>query len=243
MIEYGTQMLKPEAQVKKNQLYKICGDRTVPISELHDDCQDIEVVHLRYRLKKGQYAILGYEFRPQFISKQGSKSADVMTCLIDDDKKHVYSLVLDIKRNISAFSDDLLKDNAALTAIKEAVGFIEQIHHSKLHKDSLLVYRKDQGYTETEEVGIATRRLEEQKFYGLADFLENLEELPKLKINPQSWFKVQNQYKPYVPEASKIREFAGHKVTICGRQYPLHVYLLEQINESEYAVSIELELS
>ncbi len=150
---------------------------------------------------------------------------------------------MDIKRNISVFSDDLLKDNAAITAIKEIVGFIEQIHHSILHKDSLLVYRKDEGYTETEEVGIATRRFEGQKFYGLADFLENLGELPKLKINPQSWFKVQNQYKPYVPEAAKIREFAGHKVTVCGRQYPLHVYLLEQVNESEYAVSIELELS
>ncbi len=150
---------------------------------------------------------------------------------------------MDIKRNISAFSDDLLKDNAAITAIKEIVGFIEQIHHSILHKDSLLVYRKDEGYTETEEVGIATRRFEGQKFYGLADFLENLGELPKLKINPQSWFEVQNQYKPYVPEATKIREFAGHKVTVCGRQYPLHVYLLEQVNESEYAVSIELELS
>jgi len=73
---------------------------------------------------------------------------------------------LDIKRNISAFSDDLLKDNAAITAIKEIVGFIEQIHHSILHKDSLLVYRKNEGYTETEEVGIATRRFEGQKFYG-----------------------------------------------------------------------------
>lgn len=105
-----------------------------------------------------------------------------------------------------------------------------------------MVYRKNQGYTETAEVGIATRRFEEQKFRGLADFLENLEGLPKLKINPQVWYKLQNQFKPYVNEAVKIREFADHKVTICGKSYSLNVFLLEQEKESEYAVSIELEL-
>lgn len=243
MFDLNTEVLKSETKIQKNVLYRIDEDRIISIREEHDHCTDAEIVHLEYRLKDGQYAVFGKEYRPPSISKHGCKSTDVLTCLIDDKDKKIYSLILDVKRNMSAFSDDLLKDGAILSAIKEVRGFIEQLHHTVLHKESFLVYYKDSGYTETAELGIATKRFENEKFLEVADFLEKLPELENpSNMQPLLFCKLKNNLMPYMSEAVKMREFANKKVTISGNLYQLHVYLLKWLRESEYAVSIEIKM-
>lgn len=83
---------------------------------------------LEYILDEKQYAFLGKEYRSSNFSKAGCKVADIMSSMVDDGKKLIYSVILDIKKDISAFSDDLLKDEAIITAIKEVRDFIKQLH-------------------------------------------------------------------------------------------------------------------
>lgn len=67
--------------------------------------------------------------------KQGCKTADILACAVDENEKKIATFIFDVKSNISAFSDDLLKDQALLTVIKEVRDFVEQIHAEMLHKN------------------------------------------------------------------------------------------------------------
>ncbi len=243
MIKLNTKSLKLDMQIQKNVLYQINENTTVSVREEHKDCADTETVNLRYVLEGGQYAVFANEFRSPNVSKQGCKSADILTCLIDDEHKHIYTLILDMKKNISAFSDNLLKDDTLLSAINEVDDFIEQLRHAMLHKDGILLFHKDEGYIEKVEVGIATRRFESEKFLKIAEFLEGLVNRQKpLNIQPLLWYKLKNNLMPYVSESEKIRDFAERKVCLCGNCYQLQVYLLEWVENCEYAVSIEIGL-
>ncbi len=94
MVKLNTKPLKPDTRIQKNVLYQINENRVVSVREEHKDCADIETVNLRYVLGDGQYAVFANEFRSPNVSKQGCKSADVLTCLIDDENKQIYTLIL-----------------------------------------------------------------------------------------------------------------------------------------------------
>ena len=55
---------------------------------------------------------------------------------------------------------------------------MEQLRYAMLHKDSILLFHKDEGYMEMAEVGIATRNFEREKFLKVAEFLEGIENNP-----------------------------------------------------------------
>ena len=124
-----------EGKLQKSTLYKIPESMTVPFEEIHANGK--EVVNLNYQLQESQYGIYANEYKNPCINKQGCKKADVLACVVDDKRKEIKSLVFDVKSNISSFSDDLTKESAALTAIKEIRDFIEQIHAALLHKKAL----------------------------------------------------------------------------------------------------------
>lgn len=243
MADLNTRPFKQGEQIRKNVLYRINESAVIPVREEHDKTPNVEVVKLAYDLKDGQYAVFAYEYRSSNISRRGCKSTDILTCLIDDDKRKIYSLIADIKKNISAFSDDLLKDGALLTAINEVGEFIEQIHHAMLHKESFILYFKDEGFTEKTEIGIATKNFEDEKFLKAAELLEKLKDMQK-PPNMQSlyWHKFKNNLMPYVSEAPKLRRFSNHEVEVCGKLYPLNVYLLEKVTDLEYAVKVEMKI-
>lgn len=123
---------------QKNILYRIDTTETIQFVEPHRDKR--EVVNLEYCLSNGQYGIYGLEYRGQNTEKGSCKTPDILACAVDETRKLIHSTVCDVKSNISAFSDDLLKDNAILTAIKEVRDFIEQIHDGILHKNSFMLY-------------------------------------------------------------------------------------------------------
>lgn len=244
MIELNTRKLKPGKKIEKNVLYRIEESRTVPVREEHAECAESEAVYLDYILEDGQYAVFAHEFRSPNVLKHNCKSADILTCLIDDNDKEIISLILDIKRNISAFSDDLLRDGAILSAVGEVRDFVKQLCHAMLHKESFLLYLKNEGYAESAEVAIATKRFEKEKFLKAAEFLEGLADLEKPpNMQPLVWYKLKNDLLPYMGEAARMRNFANREVIVCGNIYPLHVYLLERAGEGEYAVSVELNFS
>ena len=243
MADLNTRPFKQGEQIRKNVLYRIDENTMIPVREEHGDSSNVEIVNLAYVLEEGQYAVFANEFRSSNFSKKGCKSTDILTCLIDDKNKEIYSLILDIKKNISAFSDDLLKDGALLSAIHEVVDFIEQLHDTVLQKDALMVFHKDSGYAENTQVGIATRRFEQENFLRVAEFLEKLQgrEEP-LNIQELHTYKLKNNLMPYVSEAPKLRRFSNHEVEVCGKLYPLNVYLLEKVTDLEYAVKVEMKI-
>ncbi len=243
MIDLNTRLLKQGEQIQKNVLYRINESAVIPVREKHDKTPNVEVVNLAYDLKEGQYAVFANEFHSSNISKHGCKSTDILTCLIDDDKRKICSLIADIKKNISAFSDDLLKDGALMTTIKEVGEFIEQIHHAMLHKESFILYLKDEGFTEKTEIGIATQNFEDEKFLKAAQFLEMVKDMQKPhNMQPLLWYKFKNNLMPYVSETAKLRRFSNHEVEVCGKLYLLNVYLLEKVTDLEYAVEVEMKI-
>lgn len=222
--------------IQKNTLYKIPVSRTILFEEKHADKK--EAVEIEYVLGKNQYGIYATEYRSPCAEKQGCKTTDVLACIVDEEKKEIYSLIFDVKSNISSFSDDLTKNNAALTAIKEVRDFIEQLHAEILHKKSFMLYYIDGEYREHEKIAIVTRNFEPDKFRAVSEFVRKICENESLQN--LVWLKLQRALSPYQGEVKKIRDFADKKVTIGEREYDLNVILLEQLDSNTYWTQIEM---
>lgn len=242
MVEFNIREIKPNASYQKNTLCRINKDRVIQVCEKHKDSSNIEIVNLEYILKENQYALFGNEYRNPHLSAHGCKTTDVLTCIIDDENKTIYSLIFDIKSNISSFSDNLLNENALLTAINEVKDFIEQLSYANMHKNSFLTFHKAEGYSETLEVGIATKNFESEKFLSVADFLENLTHFERPEnIQPLVWYKFKTNLMPYISEVKKIRNFANKTVEIEGMPYQLRVFMLEKVTDLEYVVCVQVK--
>lgn len=242
MKPVGLKKINEEDSYTKNILYKIEEDSVIPVKEEHET--DKDVVYLKYALHENQYGIFGYEYRSSSAtSKNGWKTTDVLACIVDEEYKHIKSFILDIKKDISAFSDDLYKEGAVITAIKEVRDFIEQLHDENLHKNSFLVYYQDEDYTEVVKFGIVTRSFENNKFLDVANFLDTFNDMPKpANMQELVWNKMKTNLIPYISEKEKLKNFSNEIVVIRGKEYKLHVFILEKRNESEFAIDVLLPL-
>lgn len=238
MINVNLRTLKNHEIPQKNFLYRIPQSDVVLFQEIHE--KDRETVYVNYDLKEYQYGIYASEYRSPIVSKQGCKTADVLACVVDEAEKKIYTLIFDVKSNISAFSDDLLKGNAMLTAIKEVRDFNEQIHDELLHKNSFMLYYKDAGYIEYERLGIATKNFESEKFSAVADQLEKLFTNEQDQILSLIELKMKTNLRPYRNEVERLRNFSDGKLKIGERTYQMQIYLLEKTNDEEYVVSVIL---
>lgn len=225
---------------QKNVLYKINRSVVVPVKEMHEEKNNYELVNLVYDLNSRQYGIFAHEYRNPVVLKQGCKTADVLSCVIDNDKKQINTFIFDVKSNISAFSDDLRKDNAILTAIKEVRDFTEQVHAEILHKNSFMLYYKDEGFFEEESVGLVTKRFEKEKFIAAANMLEALFEEDNSFVSTLLDVKLKNILRPYKNEIGRIRDFSERKIKIGDEIYHLKVIILEKESESIYAATINI---
>lgn len=108
--------------ISKNVLYKVPESMQILFVESHED--KCEKVILDYKLENEQFGIYATEYRAPVI-KKGIKTTDIIACIIDEKQKSIYTLVADVKSNISSFSDDLSKDDALITVIKEVRDFSE----------------------------------------------------------------------------------------------------------------------
>lgn len=164
----------------KNVLYKIKESMDITFSEEHLNSK--EILKLKFCLEDCQFGIYAKEYKRPGMEKTGCKAADVLACVVDSSKKRINTLVLDVKSNISSFSDDLTKDSAVLTAVKSVRDFVEQLHAELLHKESFMLYYKDDGYVENENIGIATKNFDESKFSAVADFMKKLFEVDSNRV-------------------------------------------------------------
>ena len=162
-----------EGFYRKNVLYKINDACTVSFREEHETGK-LERVNLVYDLEHHQYGLFAHEFRNPVVRKEGCKTADVLACVVDETQKKIHTIIFDVKSDISAFSDDLLRNESLLTAIKNVKKFICQIHDEILHKNGFMLYYSDEGFSEEETIGIVTESFEKEKFAAAADLLEQL---------------------------------------------------------------------
>ncbi len=224
----------------RNVLYQIEASDEVCFTERHADKS--EKVKIEYYLEKGQYGIFAQEFRNPIAGKQDCKTADVLACTIDEERKKILTVIFDVKSNISAFSDDLLKDGAMLDAIKEVLDFTKQLHDEILHKESFMLYYKDEGFEEREILGLVTGNFESSKFIRAADLLELLFEHTDSSIPKLIELKLKKNLMAYRNENVRLRNFAEKKVNIGEKTYDLRIFLLGKISETEYAASIKMSL-
>lgn len=239
MIKVHTRVYDETKPIDKNALYKINKSTRVVFKEQHEKSQ--EVVNIDYFLEEHQYAIYANEYRRPEIDKNGCKTADVLSCVFDDSNKKIQSFIFDVKSDISAFSDDLRKENAMLTAIKEVRDFIEQIQMERLHKNSFLLYYENEGYVEEENFGIVTKSFEAEKFKNAAERLDGILSGKQEDIPTLLFLKLQNNLKPYEKEISRLYDFAEQMIKIAGKLYKLQVFLLTKKDECCYQITIKMK--
>ena len=230
-----------EGFYRKNVLYKINDACTVSFREEHETGK-LERVNLVYDLEHHQYGLFAHEFRNPVVRKEVCKTADVLACVVDETQKKIHTIIFDVKSDISAFSDDLLRNESLLTAIKNVKKFICQIHDEILHKNGFMLYYSDEGFSEEETIGIVTESFEKEKFAAAADLLEQLLSDKNILISELTDLKLKNNLRPYAREVECLRDFSEEKVTISGRLYDLQIFLLEKISEQESAALIKVAL-
>lgn len=240
MINVRLRVYNPLNSISKNILYKIDRSERLKFVEQHEATK--EIVNVDFCLEDKQYGIYANEYRRPDTQKEGCKTADVLACVVDGQKKVINSLIFDVKSNISAFSDDLSKEGAMITAIKEVRDFIEQIHAEMLHKETFLLYYKDDGYLEEEMVGIVTKSFEAEKFKSVADKLEKMVSEEKKDVPQLVSFKLKNNLRAYEAEIESLYNFADKKIVISKTIYQLQVFLLQRVNETDYETTIKLAI-
>lgn len=240
MIRVRMKPWEADKPITKSTLYRINGTDVITFVEVHEDEKTQEQVNLEYELGDQQYGIFSHEYRRPDTFKDGNKAADILACVVDESKKIVYTTICDVKSNISAFSDDLLKDNAMLTAIKEVRDFIEQIHAEILHKNTFMLYYVDDGYKEYERIGIITKHFESKKFLNVAEKLEKLFNDTNPKVSELPELMLKKNLAPYMCEVKGIKDFSNRIITISSRTYNLQVFLLDKINDEKYMASIRI---
>lgn len=227
-----------QKKIEKSKLYKVNGNCTVEFIEEQQLGKDI--VNLEYHLEDKEYGIYANEYRRPDTLKDGGKVADILACVVDERTKEIYSYIFDVKRNISAFSDDLSRESAMITAINEVRDFIKQLHVEMLHKESFLLYYKDDGYKENMKLGIVTSSFEPEKFKAVAEKLENLMTNEINSIPSLVSMKLKNNLRPYATEIEPLYNFSEKKIVIGDNVYPLYVFTLQKINETDYEANIKL---
>lgn len=240
MIRINYADLAEGEMYQKNKLYRIKQSGTIQFREEHKDKNISDIVNLQYCIKEQQYGVFAHEYRNPSTCKQGGKSADVLACIIDEKNKKIYTTIFDVKHNISSFSDDLLKEEAILTAIKDVREFNEQIHAEILHKNSFLLFYKDEGYSEYEQIGIATTNFDSKKFIQVSQRLKQLLDNEHVQMTTLLSLKLKNNLNAYKNEVVKIKDFANHIIKIGDNTYEMKVFILKQINNLEYESTIQL---
>ena len=72
-------------KLKKTIYNKIENSIVIPFVEEHSEKR--EIVHLQFELEEEQYGIYAYEYRGACTVKEGCKKADILACMVDEQKK------------------------------------------------------------------------------------------------------------------------------------------------------------
>lgn len=212
----------------RNILYRIGESGIIQFTEEHK--QHKEIVRLHIQLENGQYAVYANEYRNPLVEKRGCRTADVLILIVDEQEKRIFSFLFDVKTNISAFSDNLLGENAMITALKEVRDFLEQLEDTLKSKNALIALYG--CYSEKENLGIVTRNFDTAKFEAVAETYEKIFQ-ENHTANSLILYKLRNNLKPYGNVIERIKQFAQKKIVISGKTYQLHTYILGKENGND----------
>lgn len=85
MIKINIVLYNSQKKIEKSKLYKVSGNCTVRFIEEQKFGKDI--VNLEYHLEDEQYGIYANEYRRPDTLKDGGKVADILACVVDEQKK------------------------------------------------------------------------------------------------------------------------------------------------------------
>ncbi len=228
MVEIRFEKYDPE-KCSNNVLYRIDENTTIRFTEEHEHHK--EIVFLHFQLENGQYAVYANEYRNPLVVKRGCKTADVLILIVDEREKRVFSLIFDVKSNISAFSDNLLLENAMITPLKEIRDFLEQLEDTLKSKNAVIALY-DADYSETENIGIVTRNFDTAKFEAVAEMYDKIYRENET-ANSLTLSKLRNSLRPYGNIVERVRQFARKEVELCNKTYRLHTCLLKKNDSGE----------
>lgn len=227
------------AKIQKNNLYKISTSMVVPFVEEHEKSREKVILH--YKLMDGQFGIYATEYRAPVVIKKGCKTTDILACVVDENQRKLYTLIADVKSNISSFSDDLSKENALFTAVKEVRDFTEQVECEWLHKENFMMFYKHEGFEEFCEYAIVTKNFEHDKFRKAADKLEELIKNENKNISVLIQTKMRTNLRSYEGEIHRLRKFADEMLIMNKKEYALKVIILEKEKEETYSSEIQID--
>lgn len=135
--------VKENKPLLSGRLYRITTCRTIIFEE--KETQDI--VNIHFSIYDNQYGIYGNEYKPPFVEDNGGKKADILVLVIDEEKKHFSSWVIDVKKTIGG--EDVI------------CHLVEQLIESIKHKKAITTYLE--GFEEEQHVGYITRDLQRER--------------------------------------------------------------------------------
>lgn len=135
--------IKEGKPLERGKLYTVRRNRKIVFEEK----ETADRVNIAFSLGEGQYGIYGNEFKPDFVNDEGTKRADILVLVIDENKKKFGSWVFDVKQTVGG--EDVIYH------------LIGQLKESVIHKNSITLHL--QGYSEEQHIGYITRDLQKER--------------------------------------------------------------------------------
>lgn len=203
--------IKEGKPLERGKLYTVRRNREI----IFEEKETIDRVNIDFSLEEGQYGIYGNEFKPDFVNDEGTKKADILVLVIDENKKKFGSWVFDVKQTVGG--EDVIYH------------LIGQLRESVIHKNSITLHL--QGYSEEQHIGYITRDLQKERIAMTIQKKESYIEEEEFKIKSLPLLIGMAAGTKLLKEKSKLKtlkQFADEKIEIESCIYPLECCLYEK---------------
>lgn len=203
--------IKEGKSLERGKLYTVSRNREI----LFEEKETNDRVNIVFSLREGQYGIYGNEFKPDFVNDQGTKKADILVLVIDENTKKFGSWVFDVKQTVGG--EDVIYH------------LIGQLRESVIHKNSITLHLP--GYSEEQHIGYITRDLQKDRIAGTIQTKETYirEEDSKIeKLPPLIGMKEGRQLLEEKAKLKMLMLFSDEKIEIGSNIYPLECCVYEK---------------
>ncbi len=203
--------IKEGKPLERGKLYTVRRNREIVFEEK----ETADRVNIAFSLGEGQYGIYGNEFKPDFVNDEGTKRADILVLVIDENKKKFGSWVFDVKQTVGG--EDVIYH------------LIGQLKESVIHKNSITLHL--QGYSEEQHIGYITRDLQKERIAMTIQKKKSYIEEEESKIQSLPFLIGMAAGTKLLKEKAKLKmlkQFADEKIEIGPCIYPLECCLFEK---------------
>ncbi|MCM1181994.1 MAG: hypothetical protein NC337_01305 [Roseburia sp.] len=145
--------LKESEMPERAKLYEVRGFRDVTVEERQTD-GSVDQVTLEYRMGENDVGYFAHEYLPEGMSKDGARRIDITAVVVNHEERFVKWYLYDIK--------------AALAGEHTVVTLYNQWNAGVRYLRQYILKRVA-GYPETPDLGVITRRYDEEKMKRLRD--------------------------------------------------------------------------